>query len=110
MEKPPIVLIHGMFMTALCWEKWIPLLEAAGYVVVAPCWPGREGRTVEELRADGDSEKLAELGLADLVAFFVAVVKAQPQPPIMIGHSLGGLTTQLVMQQVPVRAAVLISR
>lgn len=108
-EKPVVVLVHGMFMTALCWEKWVPLLEAAGFTVLAPHWPGREGRTVEELR-DGSDADLAELGLADVVAHFAAVIARLPQPPIVIGHSMGGLTAQLLMQQLPLRAVVLISR
>ena len=44
-----IVLIHGMFMNSLCWEKWIPFYESRGYRVVAPSWLGRD-KSVEALR------------------------------------------------------------
>ena len=49
MKTKTIVLIHGMFMTPLCWENWIPYYESKGYKVLAPAWPGRD-KSVEELR------------------------------------------------------------
>lgn len=50
MKSKTIILIHGMFMNPLCWEKWIPYYEAKGYKVIAPAWPGRD-KSVEELNA-----------------------------------------------------------
>ncbi len=108
-EKPCVVLIHGMFMTSLCWEKWVPLLEQAGFAVLAPNWPGRDG-AIEQLREGIDDPALAELGLADVVTHFAAIVRGLPKPPIVVGHSMGALTAQLLMQQVPLRAVVLVSR
>ena len=40
MKSKTIVFIHGMFMTSLCWEKWIPYFHAKGYRALAPGWPG----------------------------------------------------------------------
>ena len=48
-----VVLINGLWMTALCWEHWIPRYEERGYRVIARSWPGMEG-DIEELRRDPD--------------------------------------------------------
>ena len=50
MSKSPVVFVHGMFMTSLCWEHWLKRFEATGRWVSAPEWPSRDA-TVEELRA-----------------------------------------------------------
>ena len=42
-RKRTVVLIHGMWMTPLCWEFIGPRLEQLGYRVTVPGWPGHEG-------------------------------------------------------------------
>ena len=49
MQTKNIVFIHGMFMTPLCWEKWVDHYESRGYRCLAPAWPGRD-KPVETLR------------------------------------------------------------
>ena len=46
-----IVLIHGLWMTPLCWEHWIERYKGRGFEVLAPAWPGMEG-DIEQLRRD----------------------------------------------------------
>jgi alpha-beta hydrolase superfamily lysophospholipase len=46
-----VILIHGLFLTRLSWEKWVERYSARGFNVLAPPWPGLEG-SVEELRTD----------------------------------------------------------
>ena len=45
-----IVLIHGLWVSALSWDPWIGRYQARGYHVLAPNWPGME-TGVEQLRA-----------------------------------------------------------
>ncbi len=98
MKSKTIVLIHGMFMTPLCWEKWIPYYEAKGYRVFAPAWPGRD-KPVEELRKSHPNSELAKLRLNHIVDHMIAFIKDLDEKPAIIGHSMGGLAVQLLLQQ-----------
>jgi len=88
-SKGTIVLIHGLWMTPLSWEEWIPYLEGKGYKVIAPGWPGVDDRTPEQIRADPGS--LASAGIETIVDKYASIISALPSPPIIIGHSFGGL-------------------
>jgi pimeloyl-ACP methyl ester carboxylesterase len=98
MKTKTIVLIHGMFMTPLCWEKWIPYYEAKGYRVFAPAWPGRD-KSVEELRKIHPDPELAKLKLNHIVDYMGTFIQGLGEKPAIIGHSMGGLVVQLLLQQ-----------
>ncbi len=98
MKTKTIVLIHGMFMNPLCWEKWVPYYEAKGYYCIAPAWPGRN-KPVEELRAAHPDPELAKLKLGDVVDHMAGLIKALAEKPAIIGHSMGGLVVQLLLQR-----------
>jgi len=49
MKPKTVIFIHGMHMTPLCWEKWLPTFEARGFETLAPAWPGSD-RPVQGLR------------------------------------------------------------
>jgi pimeloyl-ACP methyl ester carboxylesterase len=93
-EKPPIVLIHGLWLTSLSWERWVERYKSRGHDVVARSWPGMEG-DVEDLRRD--PSKFEHLGIAEVVDHYETIVKALPRPPIIMGHSFGGLITQILL-------------
>lgn len=94
---PTIVFIHGLWMTPLCWEAWMDYCRAKGYEVVAPGWPGVEGRTPAEIRAD--PAPMANKSIAEIADHYEAVIRALPAPPIIIGHSFGGLFVQILLQR-----------
>jgi len=96
-SKGTIVLIHGLWMTPLSWEEWIPYLEGKGYKVIAPGWPGVDDRTPEQIRADPGS--LASAGIETIVDKYASIISALPSPPIIIGHSFGGLFTQILLSR-----------
>jgi pimeloyl-ACP methyl ester carboxylesterase len=98
MKTKTIVLIHGMFMNHFCWEKWIPRLESKGYHCIVPAWPGRN-KSVEELRAAHPDPTLAKLTLTDVVEHVAGLIKALAEKPALIGHSMGGLAVQLLLQR-----------
>jgi len=98
MNTKTIVLIHGMFMNPLCWEKWIPYYESKGYKVFAPAWPGRD-KSVEELRKAHPDSKLAKLKLGDIVEHVANFIKSLNEKTAIIGHSMGGLVVQLLLQR-----------
>lgn len=98
MKSKTIVFIHGMFMTPLCWEKWIPYYEARGYRIFAPAWPGRD-KSVEELNKAHPDPELAKLKLNHIVDHLENFIKGLEEKPALIGHSMGGLVVQLLLQR-----------
>jgi pimeloyl-ACP methyl ester carboxylesterase len=91
-----IVFIHGAWVTADCWDRFVPFFEARGYTCLAPSWPGKD-RSVEAIRAD--PSPLAGLGIAEIVAHYERIIRDLPEPPILIGHSFGGLFTQILLDR-----------
>jgi hypothetical protein len=53
-----IVLINGLWMTALCWEHWIKRYTERGFKVVAKSWPGMDG-DINALRSDPSANRRA---------------------------------------------------
>lgn len=96
-RKRTAVLIHGMWMTPLCWEFIGPRLEQLGYRVTAPGWPGHEG-DVEEVRKAAPSA-LAGLGFAEITSHFENMVRDMEEQPVLIGHSFGGLVAQVLLDR-----------
>jgi alpha-beta hydrolase superfamily lysophospholipase len=93
---PDIVLIHGLWVTALSWEHWIERYSARGYHVIARGWPGMDVDP-EQLRRDPSS--LAGLGLKEIIDHFDHTVRECARPPILIGHSFGGLIVQVLLDR-----------
>lgn len=92
-----IVLIHGAWVTNRCWDSFKARYEARGHEVIAPPWPF-DDRPVAELRASPDP-RLARSGIPEIVEHYAAIVRALPTPPILIGHSFGGLFVQLLVDR-----------
>ncbi len=105
MSPRSIVFIHGLFMTPRIWEHWLPRFAERGYSGVAPAWPGCD-RPPAELRAAGQDPALASLTFADLVAQFGAVSEASGPEAIVIGHGIGGLVAQILVDRGAVAAGV----
>jgi alpha-beta hydrolase superfamily lysophospholipase len=91
-----IVLIHGMWMTPLSWERWASHYSDRGHHVLAPAWPGLEVEP-EELRRD--PSPLRGLGITDVVDHYNRIIRGLDRPPIIIGHSFGGLYAQLLLDR-----------
>jgi pimeloyl-ACP methyl ester carboxylesterase len=91
-----IVLIHGFWVTPRSWEHWITRYESRGYRVLAPAYPGFEVE-VEALRAD--PTPIETLTVPQVVEHLSAVVSELDRPPILMGHSAGGVFTQLLMDR-----------
>ena len=96
MNVTTIVLIPGLWVTALCWEHWVKHYSDKGYCIVARSWPGMEGG-IEQLRCDPSS--FASLGLKDVVDHYEQIVRDVETPPIIIGYGIGGLVTQILLDR-----------
>lgn len=103
MSKGTIVLIHGLWMTPKSWNGWKQRYEAAGYDVNVPAWPGVSD-DIAGLRKD--SSALNGLRIKTVADHLAAVVEALPEPPIVMGHSFGGLMVQLLLDRGLGRAGV----
>lgn len=93
-----VLLVHGMFMTPACWGPWVPFLEAAGYRTLAPAWPAH-GRTPAEARAAHPDAALAAVDLDAVVDHYRKVIATLDEPPILVGHSMGGLVVQILLSE-----------
>lgn len=101
-----IVLIHGAWMTPKCWEPFISFFKAKGYRVIAPAWPHKE-RSIEAQRAHPDP-RLARLGVREIVDHYDAIIRAEAEPPVLIGHSFGGLFIEILLDRGLGRAGIAI--
>jgi pimeloyl-ACP methyl ester carboxylesterase len=98
MAQKTILFVHGMFMTPLCWEHWIDFYQSKGYQCIAPAWPGRD-RPIEVLRASHPDPALGMLSLSRVIEHYASQIKSLPEKPILVGHSMGGLIVQLLLQK-----------
>jgi alpha-beta hydrolase superfamily lysophospholipase len=96
MNVTTIVLIPGLWVTALCWEHWIKHYSDKGYCIVARSWPGMEGG-IEQLRRDPSS--FASLGLKDVVDHYEQIIRELETPPIIVGYGFGGLIAQILLDR-----------
>ena len=91
-----IMLIHGLWMTPGCWEPFRNFYEERQYQVIAPPWPRLHG-DVEDIRRDPSA--LAGIGVAEIVTHYENAIRLLGDPPILIGHSLGGLVVQILLDR-----------
>jgi alpha-beta hydrolase superfamily lysophospholipase len=94
--SPPIVLIHGLWLTPRSWEGWKARFEERGHEVLAPAWP-RMDIEVEALRRN--PSVLNGLGVAEVVDHYDRIVRRLATPPVIMGHSTGGLVTELLLDR-----------
>ena len=95
-QRAPVVLIHGMWMTPLSWEHWVKRYSDRGHQVLAPAWPGLDAEP-DALRKD--PSPLRGLGIVEVVDHYDNIIRRLDRPPIIIGHSFGGLFTQLLLDR-----------
>ena len=91
---PDIVLIHGFWVTPRSWEHWIDHYEARGFRVLAPAYPGFE---VEVEALNVDPSPIEAVTVPQIIAHLEEVVRAVGTPPILMGHSAGGVFTQILL-------------
>jgi non-heme chloroperoxidase len=89
----PVVFIHGLWLLPTSWDRWRAVFEEAGYVTLAPGWPD-DPSTVKE--ANSRPEVFAHKSVGQIAEHFGDVIGQLEKKPALIGHSFGGLLTQIL--------------
>jgi non-heme chloroperoxidase len=94
MSKRTIVFIHGLWIHASSWQPWMDFFNQQGYETLNPPWPG-DSPTVELCR--DHPQAIANRGVKEIADRYAEVISSMAQPPIVIGHSFGGLLAQILL-------------
>lgn len=94
-------------MTLLCWKQFSLFFEERGYHCLAPSWPYKN-MPIEKLR-NHPAQELARLGVTEIVDHYARIIQALDKPPILIGHSFGGLFVQMLLDRGLGKAGVAIN-
>lgn len=92
-----VVFIHGAFLSAESWGPWMQRFEARGYKTVAPAWPFLD-HSVDDLQRAPD-RRFGRLGIGEIVDNYAAIIRELAEPPILVGHSFGGLFVQMLLDR-----------
>ena len=92
-DRTPVVFIHGLWLLESSWDRWAELFEQAGFSPVAPGWPD-DPDTVDEANANPDV--FAHKTIGQVADHFSDTIGKLDTKPAVIGHSFGGLLTQIV--------------
>jgi pimeloyl-ACP methyl ester carboxylesterase len=105
-DRIPLLLIHGAWLSARSWENYSDYFARHAYDVSAPEWPRKQG-DVEEMRET--AEESAGLGVNEIVDHYEGLIGRFERPPVLIGHSYGGLFVELLLDRGLGRAGVAMS-
>jgi pimeloyl-ACP methyl ester carboxylesterase len=92
-DRQPVVFVHGLWLLSSSWSRWAELFEAAGYVALMPGWPD-DPPTVDE--AVEHPEVFAGKTIGQVADHFADVIGKLDKKPAVVGHSFGGLLTQIL--------------
>lgn len=93
-----VVFIHGAFVHVSGWDPWRNYFENRGFNTLAPPWPEKEAAP-GVLRSKHPNSKIAALRLTQVVDHYADILAKLPEKPIVIGHSLGGLIAQIMVNR-----------
>src|SRR5882757_9855978 len=108
--RTPVVFVHGLWLLPSSWDRWAALFDAAGYAPVELGWPD-DPDTVAEAhehpeafanKTVGDvadylqlADQAAEI-VGDVADYLSGLIGQLAKEPAIVGHSFGGLLTQIL--------------
>jgi len=104
-----IIFVHGMFFNSEYWNDWKNYFESQGYTCYSPSWPYHEKAI--SVQQQSPEKKLGHLNLTQITGHYEKFIDSLnlPNKPILIGHSMGGLIVQQLLQRHRAVAGILIS-
>jgi pimeloyl-ACP methyl ester carboxylesterase len=91
--KTPVVFIHGLWLLPSSWDRWAAVFDEAGYAALTPGWPD-DPETVAEAKAH--PEVFAHKTVGQVADHYAGVIGQLEKKPAVMGHSFGGLLTQII--------------
>jgi pimeloyl-ACP methyl ester carboxylesterase len=91
--RTPVVFVHGLWLLPSSWERWAQLFEEAGYPPLTASWPD-DPETVEEARANPGV--FAGKTVGQVAGHVGELIGRLATKPAVVGHSFGGLLSQIV--------------
>ena len=104
-SKTPIVFVHGLWLHAESWNKWVQFFRENGYEATAASWPGDSESTVATRQ---NANAVAGYGVTEIADHIAKQLQALDKKPILIGHSFGGLLVQNLLGRDLAAAAIAI--
>jgi len=104
MTTRTLLMIHGMWGGAWCWGNFRQRFESAGYHCIVPTLPYHD---VDP--RDAPDPRVGRVGLLDYADALATQIRALKEPPVLVGHSMGGLLAQMLAARGLARAAVLLA-
>ena len=105
-DRTPLMLIHGAWLTSGSWGNFIAYFDSRGWDVSAPEWPRKHENVAEQREA---ADEIKGLGLTEIIDHYESQIRALDEPPVLIGHSYGGLIVELLLNRGLGRAGVAMS-
>jgi pimeloyl-ACP methyl ester carboxylesterase len=101
-DRPPLLMVHGIAHGAWCFaENWVPAAAAAGFPAHALSLRGHGG--------SAGGRHLRRTLMRDYVHDVLQTITELPEPPVLVGHSMGAVVAQLVADRYPLRGLVLLT-
>jgi non-heme chloroperoxidase len=91
--KTPAVFVHGLWLLPSSWDRWRAVFEEVGFTTLSPGWPD-DPNTVDE--ANRHPEVFAHKTVGQVAQHFQDVIGELQRKPVVLGHSFGGLLTQIL--------------
>jgi len=104
--QAPVVFVHGLWLLPSSWDRWAAVFEEAGYAALTPGWPD-DPETVQEAKAH--PEVFAGKGVGQVADYAEGIIRRLDSKPAIVGHSFGGLLTQILAGRGLAAASVAIS-
>ena len=91
--RTPVVFVHGLWLLPSSWDRWASLFEDAGYIAIKAGWPD-DPQTAED--ATTHPEVFARKSIGQIAGHVQELIHRLERKPAIIGHSFGGLLTQIL--------------